>query len=274
METRVHLYFGDNLIVCESLLKEFGDAFTLIYLDPPFFTQKSFCGFDDHWKDLKEYVSYLRERVLLFHRLVAPHGSMVIHVDSRVSHYVKVMVDEIFGYDTFASEIIWRYRRWPTKTKNFQRIHDTLLRWVRDSKTDPRFVQQYEPLAPSTLKTMGNFKQLAIFDSEGKRHFSLTQDSSPGVPLGDVWDIPILASQSKERTGYPTQKPEALLKLLIASLTFEDDLILDPYMGSGTTLTIGSSLNRRVIGIDSSSTAFEIVKQRFTNLKIPFSEQK
>src|SRR4029079_7679904 len=89
-----------------------------------------------------------------------PHGSVVIHVDPKTSHYLKVLADEIFGEESFASEIIWRYRRWPSKTENFQRVHDVLLRYRKDPKVRPRWTTLYEPLAPSTIATWGPTKRL------------------------------------------------------------------------------------------------------------------
>lgn len=169
----------------------------------------------------------------------------------------------VFGPDCFASEIIWRYRRWPAKTRNFQRVHDTLFRWVRDASAPSRWNQLYEPLAPSTLRQWGTGKQLAEVDQRGRRRRSTsTSEPSPGVPLGDVWDLPIIAPCAKERTGYPTQKPEALLDRLILATTNPGDLVLDPYVGSGTTIAAAERLGRRAIGIDSSSEAVRVASAR------------
>src|SRR5690606_21104921 len=141
-----------------------------------------------------DYLSALERRLRLVVQLLAPHGSMVLHVDPKTSHYLKILCDEIFGIDCFASEIIWRYRRWPAKTKNFQRMHDVMLRYVKDPLAAPRFNQLYEPLAPSTQKTWGDRKQRAVTDESGRRlRSSKTSEKSHGTPLGDVWDIGIVA---------------------------------------------------------------------------------
>src|SRR5262249_34587888 len=152
------------------------------YLDPPFLTgrvhekvtrRRDRSGkvlrawspaFDDRWSDLPSYLGALYDRLVLVRKLLAPYGSVVVHIDPRTSHYVKILCDEVFGEDAFASEIVWRYRRWPSKTPNFQRVHDVLLRYVRDPQTPPRFVQLFEPLAPSTQSTWGVGKQRAIVD--------------------------------------------------------------------------------------------------------------
>jgi site-specific DNA-methyltransferase (adenine-specific) len=137
-----------------------------------------------------------------------------------------------------------------------------LLRYRKDPRAKPRWNALYEPLAPSTIATWGTGKQRAVF-SEGKRlRSSTTKESTPGVPMGDVWDIGVIAPVSKERTGYPSQKPEALLERLLRALTNEGDLVLDPYAGSGTTLAVASRLGRNFIGIDESEAALEISLQR------------
>jgi site-specific DNA-methyltransferase (adenine-specific) len=195
--------------------------------------------------------------------LLAQHGCLVVHVDSKTSHYVKIVCDELFGVDCFASEIVWRYRRWPAKTRNFQRVHDVLLRYVKDPSATPRFQQLYEPLAASTRRTWGTNKQRAVVDGSGRRtRSSTTDEATPGTPLGDVWEIGIVAPVARERTGYPTQKPEALLERVVQACSAPDDLILDPYAGSGTTLAVARRLGRRVVGIDSGAEALAIARQR------------
>lgn len=240
----------------------------LIYLDPPFFTQRTHRmlgtaekAFEDSWESLDAYLEWLGARLSALKACLAPYGSIVVHVDSKTSHYVKVLGDDIFGYDRFASEIVWRYRRWPSKTPNFQRVHDVLLRWT--SYGPSRWNQQYEPLASSTVKTWGNGKQVAVVDSTGRRMRSSTiTEPSKGCPMGDVWDISIVAPVAKERTGYPTQKPEALLERLIMSLTDGGDLVLDPCCGSGTTIAVANRLCRRAVGIDINPKAILMTGSR------------
>jgi site-specific DNA-methyltransferase (adenine-specific) len=282
------LIHGDNLAVLSALSDELREKVMLVYLDPPFFTgrvhekltrRRDASGkvlrahspaFDDRWSDLPSYLDSLRHRLSLLRRLLAPEGCAVIHVDPRTSHYVKVLCDEVFGEDAFASEIVWRYRRWPSKTPNFQRVHDVLLRYVKDPDRHPRFVQLFEPLAPSTQSTWGAGKQRAVVGRDGRRtRSSTTEEPSPGAPLGDVWDIGIIAPVAKERTGYPTQKPEALLERLILACTHPDDLVLDPYAGSATTLTVATRLGRRAVGIDESPVAIQVGEARLRALGKP-----
>jgi methylase of polypeptide subunit release factors len=193
--------------------------------------------------------------------LLSAEGCLVVHIDPKTSHYVKVALDAEFGADHFSSEIIWIYRRWPSKTRNFQRVHDVLLRYVK-SPGQERWNQLYQPPSVSTLKTWGTKRQTAVVEGGHRKKSSVAEEESPGVPMGDVWEIGIVAPVAKERTGYPTQKPEALLERLILALTDPGDLILDPYLGSGTTLAAAKRLGRKAIGIDRNQDAIRVAKER------------
>jgi site-specific DNA-methyltransferase (adenine-specific) len=292
---RGKLVHGDNRRALADLAGELREHVTLAYLDPPFFTgrtheailkdpsvrardrsgplsarPKTF-AFDDRWSSRASYLESIGQRLVLIRELLAPHGSVVVHIDSKTSHYVKVLGDEIFGEDAFASEIIWRYRRWPSKTPNFQRVHDILLRWRKDPKSKPRFNVTYEPLAASTLATWGTNKQRAIVEKDGRRaRSSTTEEASKGVPMGDVWEIGVIAPVSRERTGYPSQKPEALLERLILALSDAGDVVLDPFAGSGTTLAVAARLGRTFVGIDQSDVAVAMATSRLEAAGIRF----
>ncbi|HVH44210.1 MAG TPA: site-specific DNA-methyltransferase [Labilithrix sp.] len=294
------LHLGDNRSALASMSSELGGRVTLAYMDPPFLTNRAFdaidrspvqgearrpprsgplktrpkkFAFDDRWSSRGEYLDALGQRLVLVRELLAPHGSVVIHVDPKTSHYVKVLCDEIFGDDAFASEIVWRYRRWPSKTPNFQRVHDVLLRYRKDPKAQPRWNQPYEPLAASTLATWGTNKQRAVFEQDGRRaRSSTTEEATKGVPMGDVWEIGVLAPVSRERTGYPSQKPEALLERIVSALSNPGDIVLDPYAGSGTTLAVAARLDRIFVGCDASQVAFDITTKRLENAGIRFDE--
>jgi DNA modification methylase len=280
------LISGDNLRALQALSSR-PQRFALAYLDPPFLTGREHVeigrrrnatgdivrtltpAFDDRWDSLESYLTALGDRLTATRELLTDDGCLVLHVDPKTSHYAKVMCDEIFGPRAFASEIVWRYRRWPAKTKNFQRVHDVLLRYVRNPDAEPRFFQLYEPLAPSTLATWGNKKQRAVVDSAGRRRrSSTTAETTAGAPLGDVWEISIVAPVAKERTGYPTQKPEALLERLLEACTEPGDAILDPYLGSGTTLSVAARLGRIGTGIDANPRALHIARQRLEASRI------
>ena len=249
-----------------------GKRFVLAYLDPPFYSGKMYrmpdgeLAFDDRWPSLEAWLKRLAETCEAVMRVLQPEGSIVVHVDPKVSHRVRVMLDGLFRPKCFASEIVWRYRRMPSKTPNFQRVHDVLIRYVQDPDVRPRFCQLYEPLAASTLKTWGTSKQRAVTDSTGRRtRSSKTNEKSPGVPMGDVWDIGIIAPVGRERTGYPTQKPLALLERVVSSLSDPGEHALDPYCGSGTTLVACKRLGRHATGIDASSVAIRVARKRLAD---------
>lgn len=293
-DPRSVLIRGDNLAALQSLAARGAAGVTLAYLDPPFLTGRRHDlvtrrrdpesgrlvrtktpAFDDRWDGLDAYLAALYPRLAAVRELLAPHGCLVLHVDSKTSHYAKVLCDELFGPRAFASEIVWRYRRWPSKTPNFQRVHDVLLRYVKDPRVRPRFRQLYEPLAPSTLATWGTGKQRAIVGEDGRRARSSTLSSAtPGAPLGDVWEIGIVAPVSRERTGYPTQKPETLLERLVEACSDPGDLVLDPYLGSGTTAAVCARLGRRIVGVDSNPEAIAITRDRLAALGITPAEER
>ncbi|MCH2107689.1 MAG: site-specific DNA-methyltransferase [Polyangiaceae bacterium] len=283
----IELIQGDNLKALRLLAQTQANTFTFAYLDPPYLTGREFFheprsrsksgkadakklkAFDDRWKSMGEYLDHLEPRLRAVRELLTENGSMVLHVDSKTVHYAKVLCDQIFGIESFASEVIWRYRRWPSKTPNFQRVHDVMIRYVKNSETRPRFHQLYEPLAPSTQATWGTKKQRAVTNDDGKRLRSSTgNENSLGTPLGDVWDISIVAPVAKERTGYPTQKPEALLKRWLEACTAAGDKVLDPYMGSGTTLKVAAELDRKAVGIDAGPAALNVAMERLHDAKI------
>ena len=171
-------------------------------------------------------------------------------------------MDVIFGQGNFRNEIIWSYRRWPAKTPQWQKMHDTIF-WYSNGSTWT-WNQLYEPLSKSTKKTWGSKQQVADF-STGRRKPSQTTKESPGAPMRAVWDIGVIAPIAKERLGYPTQKPLALLERIIKASSDEDDLILDPFAGCGTTLHAAEQLGRRWIGVDISTFAAGLVRGRILN---------
>lgn len=263
------LHHGDNLPILRSIAP---GSVHLCYADPPFCTQRDFAykprdggqeehAYSDRWPSLDAFVATLRERVVAIHDVLAPDGCFILHCDPSTSHYVKVMLDGVFGRDCFANEIVWKYRRWPTPAKHFQWMHDVLLRYAR-TPGSVRWNQLHEPLAASTVKTFGTRKQRADF-SAGHRKPGQVEEESPGVAISDVWtDIGIIAPVAKERTGYPTQKPEALMERIIASCSHEGDTVLDPFAGSGTTLAVAQRMGRRWVGIDSSPVAVRVATER------------
>ena len=195
---------------------------------------------------LLAYLSYMVERLLLMKPLLKPTGSIYLHCDPTASHYIKVMMDAIFGHENFRNEIIWSYRRWPSKSRNFQTMHDTILFYTKGKRN--KFNVDFEPPSESYLK---RFKgQTQVLDPKTKTRKLVVDKPTKGMPQRDVWDISILAGSSRERLGYATQKPIALLERIIKASSNEGDVVLDPFCGCATTLEAAQRLKRKWIGID------------------------
>jgi site-specific DNA-methyltransferase (adenine-specific) len=213
--------------------------------------------------DLMAYLCMMAPRLVELHRCIKPSGSLYLHCDPTASHYLKVLLDAVFGASCFRNEVIWRYRRWPARARRFQRMHDVLLFYTKSADNTHTFetLYGYERLADSTLKTFGTKRQRADFSS-GHRKPSVEDQETLGPPLSDVWEIGVIAAIGKERTGYPTQKPEALLERVLRASSREDDVVLDPFCGCGTTLAVAERLGRRWLGIDVTPTAIDLCRER------------
>jgi len=269
------LICGDNLTVLDDLIKK-GIKVDLIYLDPPFFSNRHYeviwgdeaevRSFKDRWEGgINVYIEWMRERVLRMYDVLKEIGSFYLHCDWHASHYLKVMLDEVFDFKNFRNEIIWHYRRWPAKQKNFQRMHDVILFY---SKTYGQniFNIMLESLSKGTLKRWRGKKSKVEYDGDVRLVTQMTDEDSLGRPMDDVWDIPVINSQAKERLGYPTQKPEALLERIIKASSKEGDLVLDPFCGCGTAMAVAQKLKRKWIGIDISPTAIALIEKRLGKL--------
>jgi len=265
------LIFGDNLHVMRALPS---NSIDLIYLDPPFFSgrnynvvfgdQNEIRSFTDIWEGgMPGYLIWLNARLLEMKRLLKPNGSILVHCDWHASHYIKIELDKIFEYDNFRNEIVWRYRRWPAKQKNLQRMHDSILWYSKSNDGKHNFKVLYEPLSESTLKADGGLKILNVFDEGGNRiRGKKTGEKSPGAPMSDVWEISLMAPTAKERIGYPTQKPEALMERILETLTNPNDVVADFFCGGGTTAKVAQELNRRWIACDISKIAVSVTRDR------------
>jgi site-specific DNA-methyltransferase (adenine-specific) len=212
------------------------------------------------------YLAHVAPRLVELRRALRDTGSLYLHCDPTASHYLKVLLDRVFGAGAFQNEIVWRYRRWPAKARRFQRMHDVLLFYAKSRAHRFTTLYGYEKLADSTLKAFGTKRQVADFSS-GHRKPAQLEEESPGPPLSDVWDVPILAPIAKERVGWPTQKPEALLERVILASSAPGDVVLDPYCGSGTTLVVAQRLGRRFLGIDRSTLALELTERRLAAVR-------
>lgn len=242
----------------------------LIYLDPPFNTRRVRRGhagepasYADDFGSSADYIAYLRPRLEGMWSTLAADGSLFFHGDWRAIHPVKVCLDEITGMGrrgggVFVNEIIWRYGLGAARARRaLLTKHDVIL-WYARSR-DYVFNLQREAPTPAMLS---KYRHL---DGEGNRYmrsYGRIYRMQGGKPLDDVWDIPAIAPTSKERTGYPTQKPLALLQRIITLASRPGDLVVDPFCGSGTTLVAAHRLGRRWLGIDASARAVEIARRR------------
>ncbi|MBM3268319.1 MAG: site-specific DNA-methyltransferase [Candidatus Sericytochromatia bacterium] len=262
------LVAGDNAPVAVALVER-GYRPRLIYGDPPFATGADFGDYNDMWAAPDAYMQMLFERLVIFHRLLADDGAMFIHLDWRAAPHARLLLDEIFGRGAFRNEIVWSYRRWPAKSRAFQRLHDTLLFYVKDPD-NYTWNQLYEPLSPGTLRTHGTRKQQAVFDGKRRVNSIDTAETSPGSPMTDVWQISVINARAKERNGYATQKPEALLERIIRATTDPGDLVADLFCGSGTTPAVAQRLGRRWVGCDASPRAIALTRDRLLALGAEF----
>ena len=212
------------------------------------------------------YLVMMTIRIVEMYRILKPTGSLYLHCDPTASHYLKIVLDAVFGPQNFRNEVVWSYRRWPAKQSNFQRMHDVILRYAKGTSVTWNQLYESKPAA-STLKRFGNKEIKSAYAPDGTRIPSQTiNKESKGVPLRDVWEISIIAPSANERTGYPTQKPIELYKRIVAASSNEGDLVLDPFCGCGTTLMAAESLNRHWIGIDVTYLATGAVRLQIERL--------
>jgi len=211
------------------------------------------------------YLVMMTARLVELHRVLRPTGSLYLHCDPTASHYLKIILDTIFGASAFRNEIIWHYQRWPAKQKNFQRMHDVILFYSKEPQLNT-FNTILEPLSPGTIKRWRGKKSRVEFEGDVRLVTKMTDEDSPGRPSDDVWDIPVINSQAKERLGYPTQKPVALLERIIQASSNTGDIVLDPFCGCGTTIAAAEKLGRRWIGIDITYLAINLVMHRLRDM--------
>jgi len=254
------IYCGDNLEWMRKMPDEFVD---LIYADPPFFSNRHYevifndgaeiRSFEDRWQGgIYHYVEWMKERCHEIRRVLRPTGSLYLHCDWHASHYLKVMLDEIFGIDNFQNEIIWAYKSGGATKRRFARKHDVLLFYAKDIH-QCKFNLQKEKSYNRGLKPY-RFKDIQEYKDDFG-WYTL-------VNMKDVWRIDMIGRTSGERLGYPTQKPERLLERIIQASSHKDDIVFDPFCGCGTSIAVARKLQRQWLGIDVSPTACKLMKRR------------
>jgi len=228
--------------------------------------------------DFASYLYYMMERLQECYRVLKPTGSIYLHCDWRASHYLKMIMDEIFGYEKFQREIIWdtsplNIAGFKTQARNWIRAHDTIFFYTKDRNLDNcTFNKQWKDRYKKEdyIKKYYKYRdEKGIYRLKGNKKIYLNEDK--GEPVSDVWkdilsfNYVVAARQS---VGYPTQKPEALLERIIKASSNEGDIVLDPFCGCGTTVVVAHKLNREWIGIDINNVAIEVIKKRCSQLKL------
>ena len=283
------LIWGDNLLVMGSLLEKFAGKIDLIYIDPPFATGTDFSfvapigegggslfkeqslieekAYRDTWgRGSESYLDMMRTRLELLRELLAPTGTIYVHIDWTIGHYLKLVLDEVFGRNNFRNEIIWYYtNKLGTGGNTFDKQHDSLLvyvggkQWTHNALMRPVRERKMQPV---TQKIEG--KRVWLRDGEGKRVYAM---SSTETKVGDVWEVPFINPVASERLGYATQKPEALLESVILASSNEGDLVADFFCGSGTTLAVAEKLSRRWIGCDLGRWSIHVSRKRLLDIE-------
>jgi len=297
------LIYGDNLLAMQALLA--GDAQTglpslrgkvdLIYIDPPFDskadyrTKISLPGTDiqqkptvieqfayaDTWEEgTISYLKMIYPRLALIKELLSNTGSLYLHIDWHIGHYAKIILDDIFGKDNFRNEIIWYYNNkmsGAVTSHDFVCEHDTIFFYTK-SKTNifHEIKEDREEPVKQSKRVKIDGKNMRARDENGNMIYELSYDKK----IKDVWKIPYIASTSKERLGYSTQKPETLLERVISASSNKGDLVCDFFGGSGTTAAVAERLGRRWITCDIGKPASLVMRKRFIDQEVkPFLYQ-
>ena len=272
---------GDNLAVMTALLPEYEGRVNLIYADPPFFTNRQFHarvgrgedsrkpakwklaeGYHDSWADMDSYLQFLYERLSLMHRLLSPTGTLYLHLDWHADSHARLILDEIFGAGNFINEIIWAYHGPSPIRTAFNRKHDTILMYAKSKDYVFNVDDVREPYNPNTVAT---------FKASRKAGFGKIPDLERGKVPEDWWYFPVVARLHNERTGYPTQKPEALLERIVLASSNKNDIVADFFCGSGTTALAAAKHGRKFITCDESIRAVHTAKARLAETKSVFS---
>lgn len=266
------LILGDNLALMLSLLGDYEGKFDLIYADPPFFTNRHYSarigrqedsrrpkewqlakGYPDAWQNIEAYLDMLYPRLVLMHRLLSAQGTLYLHLDWHATAYARLLLDEIFGAERLLNEIVWLYHGPSPIRSAFNRKHDTILAYTKSDRYIFNVDDVRQPYDPSTVRT---------FASSKKAGFGKVPDLQRGKVPEDWWYFPVVARLHGERTGYPTQKPEALLERIILASSNPGSLVGDFFCGAGTTAIAAARHARHYIVNDITWRAVHFSKSR------------
>ena len=288
------LFHGDNKEVIINLLNHgFRGKVDLIYIDPPFDSKADYIRkielrgeenkeklegeghnkleqkqYFDIWKN-DDYLQFMYERLILLKELLSDQGSIYLHCDWHKSHHLRCLLDEVFGEENFVNEVIWAYKRWTAPSDNFQSMHDIIF-WYSKNKNTKIYNKIWITPANEEKGRKENYKKdengrMFRWQSNKGKRYKIYRDER-GVEANDVWDIAYVHPSGNERTGYPTQKPEALLERIIKASSNEDSIVFDCFIGSGTTQAVAQKLGRRWIGSDINKGAIQTTSKRLQKI--------
>lgn len=297
------LIYGDNLLSIAALLggDDFGGSMRgkvdLIYIDPPYDSKADYrtkvkllsgdveqkptvieqYAYGDTWSEgTSSYIAMLVPRLILMKELLSDKGSIFVHLDWHVGHYIKIVLDEIFGKENFRNEIIWHYSGWNKKLKtSFEKRHDTIFFY---GKSDEQFFESYFEKWESKEEYVKKRKQKVLKDEDGKEYVLsdagggqrirryLDDVMKEGVVVDDVWHMDKLNNSAKESVGYATQKTEELLERIILAASPENGIVADFFGGSGTTAAVAEKLGRRWITTDLGKPACMVMRKRLIDM--------
>jgi adenine-specific DNA-methyltransferase len=264
------LFFGDNLHVMRLLPPE---SIDLIYIDPPFFSGRNYNvifgdqnevrSFTDIWEGgMPGYLTWLNARLLEMKRLLKPTGSIYVHLDWHASHYVKVELDKIFGYENFRNEIVWCYSGGGVPKKDFAKKHDVIHRYTKTDEHTFNVDEVRQSYSPEILSRPKSSYAEHSYSNNPKAK-TVGWDLNPKGKYPDDWFyMPIVNPGADERIGYPTQKPEKLLEKIIKVASNKGDVVADFFVGGGTTVAVAQRLGRRWIACDQSKIAVAVTLDR------------
>ncbi len=274
------LALDDNVSYMKRLLESgYRKQFKMIYIDPPFFTRSKFnatvslrtssgekkkirhLAFDDRFeRNLEYYIANMTERLLLMKKLLSDDGLIWVHLDWHSSHYVKLVLDDIFGEKNFVNEIIWCYKSGGSGKKHFSRKHDTILVYSKSSK--------YSIHIPEEKSYNRGYKP---YNFKGVKEYCDDLGWYTLVNMKDVWNVDMVGRTSAERNGYATQKPLELMKRIVEAGSNPGDLVGDFFCGSGSLLEAAESLGRKWVGCDTESLAFSLARKRLVKSGADFA---
>lgn len=276
------IVFGDNLQFLKTIYKNEDSVIKdrvkgkvkLIYIDPPFATSDEFQSKDGAkaYNDKKlgaEFLEFIRRRLVIAHQILADDGVMFIHLDQKMVHYVKIIADEVFGKNNFRNEIIWKYFGPTSSEQNFPRKHDVILFYSKSSNYyfdhSATFIDYDEKAIKRYDKIDENGRRYKIYyNDDGSERIAYMKDGKPT----EVFNIPFVQGTSKERIGYPTQKPEKLISILLRAASQEGDIVMDFFGGSGTIAAVAEKLNRKWIVCDIGKLSYFTIQKRILQISM------